>query len=78
MDFIMPQMNGFGNSPSLNGSSSGRSHFDGHYRPFEATGSRGKTSRNQGALCENEIECVLRAAEAVLGGGTYFSEEAVA
>ena len=30
-------------------------------------------------LCpKNDIRCLLNAIEAVLGGGTYFSEEAVA
>jgi DNA-binding NarL/FixJ family response regulator len=78
MDFIMPKMNGLDTARHLTAR-----HPDVLILMVTTDPSTQLEKEAQGVgikgLCpKNDIRCLLNAVEAVLGGGTYFSEEAVA
>jgi DNA-binding NarL/FixJ family response regulator len=78
MDFIMPKMNGLDTARHLTAR-----HPDVLILMVTTDPSTQLEKEAQGVgikgLCpKNDIHCLLNAVEAVLGGGTYFSEEAVA
>jgi len=78
MDFIMPKMNGLETARHLTAR-----HPDILILMVTTDPSKQleKEARGVGikGLCpKNDMRCLLNAVEAVLGGGTYFTEEAVA
>lgn len=78
MDFIMPQMNGLEAARLLN-----QRHADVRILMVTTDPSKQleREARRVGikGLCgKNELQCLLKAVEAIVNGGTYFSENAAA
>ncbi|MGA8619383.1 MAG: response regulator [Candidatus Sulfotelmatobacter sp.] len=78
MDFIMPQMNGLETARLLN-----QRHPDVLILmvttdPSKQLEIEARRVGVRGVCAKNEIQCLLKAVEIVMDGGTYFSEDAAA
>ncbi len=78
MDFIMPEMNGLETARHLTSRNPDVLILMVTNAPSKQLEREAKRAGIKGLCAKNEVHCLMKAVETVVGGGTYFSEDAVA